>query len=382
MAHVEKRGTGRWRARYRGPDGRERSQTFTRRADAERWLAGVELSKARGEWVDAKLGQVRFAEFAAAWFETKADVAPRTRINIEGRLANHVVPFFGDMPMAAIRPTHVRSWVAGLVAQELAPSTVKATYLTASQVFAQAVVDGIIGRTPCVGVVLPRDRQHAEVHFLDPGQVNELAAAIDDRYRPLIYTAAYGGLRAGELTALRVERLHLLDQTLDVVESMSEVRGKLVIGPTKTGKPRSIPLPRFLAQMLGEHVGRYPSEDGFVFTAREGGPVRHRNFYRRHFRPAVTTAGLPEALRFHDLRHSCAALLIANGRHMEEVKDHLGHSSIRVTSDRYGHLFPKAKRDLADGLDATFAQILAALPRPEGSVHQLSRAYSEARNVL
>ena len=77
---------------------------------------------------------------------------------------------------------------------------------------------------------------------------------------------------------------------------------------------------------------------------------------RRHYDPAVAAVeGLPAGLRFHDLRHTCAALLIANGRHLEEVKDYLGHSSIRVTSDRYGHLFPQARAELADSLDATFS---------------------------
>jgi integrase len=118
--------------------------------------------------------------------------------------------------------------------------------------------------------------------------------------------------------------------------------------------------------MLADHIERYPSPDGFVFTAREGGPIRHRNLYRRHFRPAVlaarTTAlerdrvdaAIPEGLRFHDLRHTCAASLIANDRHMEEVKDHLGQSSTRATSNRYGHLFPSARTALAESLEATF----------------------------
>jgi len=88
-----------------------------------------------------------------------------------------------------------------------------------------------------------------------------------------------------------------------------------------------------------------------VFTMAEDGPIRQRNFYRRHFKPAVLEAGLPAGLHFHSLRHTCAAFMIADGRHMEEVKDHLGHSSIRVTSDRYGHLFPKARQAVADGLD-------------------------------
>jgi hypothetical protein len=106
--------------------------------------------------------------------------------------------------------------------------------------------------------------------------------------------------------------------------------------------------------MIGEHIGRYPSADGYVFTAPDGGPIRHRNFSRRHFRPAVKRPGLPTGLRFHDLRDTCAALLIASGAHMEEVKRYLGHSTIRVTSDRYGHLFPSADDALRARLDQTF----------------------------
>lgn len=159
-----------------------------------------------------------------------------------------------------------------------------------------------------------------------------------------------------------------------------EVRGKLVVGPTKTGRPRTLTLPRFLAEMLGEHIGRYPSRDGFVFTMAEGGPIRQRNFHRRHFKPTALQVGLSESLHFHSLRHTCAAFLIANGRHMEEVKDHLGHSSIRVTSDRYGHLFPNARQALAESLDETFRRAAAAPPttylRPTASVTALQTRVS------
>ena len=109
--------------------------------------------------------------------------------------------------------------------------------------------------------------------------------------------------------------------------------------------------------------------------------LRHRNFYDRHFKPAVTAAGLPEMLRFHDLRHTCAALLIANGRHMEEVKEYLGHSTIRVTSDRYGHLFPAAREALAGSLDATFpaasGQARTDSRRSPGSVTPLQTHVSD-----
>jgi integrase len=168
--------------------------------------------------------------------------------------------------------------------------------------------------------------------------------------------------------ALKVEALTLgeLGGTIAVTGAASEVRGRLTFGPTKTGRSRVVAIPRFLTAILREHVERYPSPDGFVFTAREGGPIRHRNLYRRHFRPAVQSAcskavedgradmAIPGGLRFHDLRHTCTAILIANGRHMEEVKDHRGHGSIRVTSDSYGHLFPSAPAALAESLEATF----------------------------
>jgi len=132
---------------------------------------------------------------------------------------------------------------------------------------------------------LPRKRQHGEMHYLTAAQVGDLASAIAGRYRALILTAAYAGLRAGELDALRVEDLELgeLGGSITVTKSHSEVRGQLRVGTTKTGRRRVVTIPRFLSRMLADHVERY--SDKFVFTAGEGGPIRHRNFARRHFRP-------------------------------------------------------------------------------------------------
>ena len=211
------------------------------------------------------------------------------------------------------------------------------------------------------------------MHYLTAAQVGDLASAIAGRYRALILTAAYAGLRAGELDALRVEDLELgeLGGTITVTKSHSEVRGQLRVGTTKTGRRRVVTIPRFLSRMLADHVERY--SDKFVFTAGEGGPIRHRSFARRHFDPAVAKAReiakahgrehemIPEGLRCHDLRHTCAAILIANGRHMEEVKAHLGHGSIRTTSDTYGHLFKDAQAAIADALEETFKSSIRAV---------------------
>lgn len=381
MAHVQRRGD-KWQARFRGPDGKERSQRFERKVDAENWLSTQSADVVRGTWTDPRAGEVSFRAYAKSWLQTKADVSDRTMMNIETRLNRHALPYFGDRALNTVRPSDVRGFVARLKAAGLAPSTVKAAYLTVSQIFRQAVTDKLIPESPCAAVSLPSQRHQKRMHFLEAAQVNALAEAIDERYRALVYTAAYSGLRAGELGALKVHHLHLLGgpngPSITVDAAASEVRGKLIVGPTKTGRRREVAIPRFLAQMLGEHIGQYPSREGFVFTAAEGGQLRHRNFYQRHFGPAVARAGLPEGLRFHDLRHTCAALLIANGRHMEEVKDHLGHSSIRVTSDSYGHLFASARLAISDALEATFQGSAAAAaadnPRTAASVVPISDA--------
>jgi len=356
MASIHKQPNGRWKVRYRTPNGKDRAQRFDRKADAERFLHSIEADKARGRFVDPRAGRMTFAEYAKGWAETKANVRERTRVNVEGRLRNHILPAFGARRIGGITPKDARVWLAGLTAKGLAASTVKATYLTFGQIMRTAEIDGLIPRSPCIGIELPPQTSSEEVHFLSPEQVATLADGHSHHYRAAIYMDAYTGLRAGELWALKLSRVNLLKRTVDVVESLSEVRGRLATGPTKTCARRTVTLPAFLAEMIGEHIGCYPSSEGYVFTAAEGGPVRHHNFMVRHFYPAVPRAELPEGLRFHDLRHSCAAILIGQGWGAKQIQARLGHSTIRTTLDRYGHLFPDHDATLLDGLDATFRE--------------------------
>ncbi len=353
----------RWQAAYRALDGRERTRTFARKVDAERWLRDQETTLDRGEWVDPRSGRSNFGEYASAWLSVKrATVAPRTYVNIEGRWRNHIEPVFGDCQIASIRPIDVRKWVASMLDGGMAPDTARKVLQVLGQILRHAEIDRLIARSPIIGIELPRSAAGDEMHFLSAAEVERLARCIDARYRALIFTAAYCGLRAGELGYLRVESLDLLRGRLEVRGSLAEVGGRIVEGPTKTGRVRTVVVPRFLAAMLADHLPKYAS-GGYVFSSRDGGPVRHRNFMRRHYDPAVARAELVDGLRFHDLRHTCAALLIASGAHLQEVKEHLGHASIRTTSDRYGHLYDEARERLRDRLDATFAQNLADFSR-------------------
>jgi integrase len=201
--------------------------------------------------------------------------------------------------------------------------------------------------------------------FLTPSEILDLADAITPPFGTLVIFAAYTGLRAGEIGAMRVGRLDLLRGTAQVHESLADVKGKLVFGPTKTYAHRTVRLPRFLCDELGAYLSDRPARsDDLLFSSRNGAPLRHNLFYARHYKPAVERAGLPLALRFHDLRHTCAALLIAQGAHPKAIMERLGHSTIQVTLDRYGHLLPGLDEALTDGLESTYRTSLERRARP------------------
>ncbi len=352
MAHLERRGQGRWRARYRGPDGRERSKTFDRRADADRWLATIEVSKARGEWVDPALGKRTFASWAEEWSATIVDLRPSTLDRDLRALRVHLLPRFGSVPLARITNSMVRSFVADMLATgNHSPATVRKVGQILTKVMRGAVEGGLIARSPCEGLRLPTEPRR-EMRFLTADQVATLTEAAGPDASTLIYTAAYAGLRWGELAGLRVERVNVLRRTVVVVEQLNELAGKFSWGPPKTAAGRrAVSIPAALVQMLELQLARPEViRSGLVFPTPLGEPMRRSNFARRVWAPATQRAGL-EGLRFHDLRHTAVALAIGQGAHPKALQERMGHGSVTVTLDRYGHLYEGLDGQIADGLD-------------------------------
>jgi integrase len=346
----------RWLVRYRDPAGRERAKSFARKRDAERFLRHAEADKLRGQWVDPRQGRTTVGELAERWYATTVTLKAKTREDYRSLLDNHVLPAFANRAVASLDTLAVRGWLAGLVSGRLSPSPAKHAYYVLYAVLEAAIQAGALIHNQAAGIRTPRARSR-EMHFLSAAEVERLTDAIVPPYGLLVRFAAYTGLRAGELAALRVRRLDLLRGTVRVVEAASEVGGRLNSGPTKTHTEQTVRLPRFLRDELAGYLASRPHDpDAFVFTAPKGGQLRHNNFYQRQFCPALARAGLPEQLRFHDLRHTCASLLIAQGAHPKAIQAHLGHGSIQVTMDRYGHLFPDALEHLADRLDAARTQ--------------------------
>jgi integrase len=306
MGHVERRvwtSKVSYRARYRDPAGRERSKTFGRKADAERWLAEVEHAKTRGLWTDPRLGRIRFADWLTAWWATTTNLRPTTRARDETLLRRHALPRFGQLPLAAIGQLEVRSWVAQLSAEGLAPATVVKAYQLLGKVLAAAVDAGYLAQSPCRNVPLPKIERE-EMRFLTPAEIVDLAEAIHVRYRALVFVGAYGGLRIGELAGLRPSRVDLLAGAVTVAEILTEVKGKLIAGPPKTrAGRRTVGLPPFVVRELKAHLAAAQRPSSHVFTAPGGGPLRVRSFRARFWVPATKAAGLP-GLRIHDLRHT------------------------------------------------------------------------------
>jgi integrase len=370
---------GGYQVRFYAPDGSRRAKTFAKKKEAQQFATKIEADKLSGNWLDPKLARTPFEEVVATYLDGLVHLAPSTRMKVEGHLRNYILPTFRRFQIANIKPSDVRSWISAMMKHGLSPSTVKAIHGTFSRVMNQAVLDGMIPRSPSFGVKLPKEDHGSEMNVIEPDKLVVLAEALDPRFRALIYTAAYSGLRWSELVALKVHNLDLLKGTIHVRESLVEVNGTLFAGSTKTGVKRTVSIPRSLCDMLGEHLHEFPGTGGHVFTSAKKKPLR-RNFYKRHFLPALVKSGLDPTLclcqaedcqerhtplyRFHDLRHTCAALLIAQGAHPKEIQEQLGHSTIRITLDRYGHLFPSLHERLSDGLNEVFKRARASSSPP------------------
>ena len=168
--NVARRPNGKWRARYRDAKNREHARHFDRKVDAVRWLASVEVAKARAEWVDPRLSKVKVGVWAETWLEGQAHLKPSTRARYELALDRHVLPAWEDVPLNAVSYAEVCSWVAELTELSLAPATVRYAHRVFSLLLTHAVRDGRLARNPAEGVRLPRVARSEPV-FLDHGQV-------------------------------------------------------------------------------------------------------------------------------------------------------------------------------------------------------------------
>ncbi|MGI8309234.1 tyrosine-type recombinase/integrase [Saccharopolyspora hattusasensis] len=337
----------RWLVRWRDPDGRQRKKSFRRKADAEQYATTIEHGLLSGTYIAPDAGKITMGEWAAKWLDAQAHVKPTTLNRSAGIIRTHVLPRWEKFRLADISHADVQSWVSDL-SRELSPASVAKVHRVLSLILAWGVRNDRLAKNPAEGVNLPRVVA-PEHRYLSHRQVADLAdaCALDGL---VVLFLAYTGLRWGEMAALRVHRIDLDRRRVLVAESVTEVSGRLVWGTPKNHERRSVPLPRFVAELLGKHLVDKAAE-GLVFTAPQGGVLRVRNFRRAVFDRAVAEVG-PVGFHPHELRHTAASLAIASGADVKIVQQMLGHKSATMTLDQYGHLFPDRLNEIADRMDA------------------------------
>lgn len=359
MAYIQKR-AGKYRARYTDPVGKVRSRTFARRADADLFLRQLDADRLRGQWVDPADGDTAFATWAQEFLRLSRRLARSTQDTYARDLEQYIVPRFGAYRLGRMPAEEIENWLNDEIASGIAASSVHRHYRTLRRALQVAVEKQKIISNPCERVDPPRV-PHREMVFLDWDEAYHLADAHSERYRAMILLAVDSGMRWSELIGLRVGKLDLGNRKVRVTEQLVQHQDRsFERTPPKTAAGvRSITFSSFTADALRDHLLAFDrcAKDDLVFVNSAGNPIMASSFRTHHLRPAQDRAGV--RCRFHDLRHTSVALAIAAGAHPKAIQVRMGHASINVTLDRYGHLFPELDEAIADSFTRSLADAAA-----------------------
>ncbi|WP_198679328.1 tyrosine-type recombinase/integrase [Thermomonospora amylolytica] len=354
-----------WKVPYRDANGKQSSETFGTLKEAKAFRDKTRTRRNEGLIIDAKAGAVSVAGYAAEWLKTAAVKRPTTYKNYEGYVRLHIVPALGGHQLRAVTRADVQGFVNGLVCKGLAPGTIRNVYMALASMFRAAhELDRRIPASPCVRITLP-EAPAKEVHVLTVPQVRALAAAMPQRYRAAVLLAAGTGLRISEVCGLTWDRVDLEAGVLKVDRQMAETC-KLAPPKTRHSK-RVVPVPQMVVAALREHRESFPPVaqdiphvDGsivrdaeFIFTRPKGRPITAYGL-REAFCLARARAGVPETVVFHALRHTYASIQIAAGTSLPALRDRMGHASIMITADTYGHLYPEEDDRTRSAIDDAF----------------------------
>jgi integrase len=383
FGNVRKLPSGRFQARWEGPDGysHKAPETFATRDEAKLWLAGERLRVAGGTHVDRRSSGETLGDYVAAGWRDRAfrHLRPSSRARDLGYLDRYVLPRWGPVAWHDVSTDDVQEWAndlleledAGAEGEGLAARTVRDAVRILRKLLAAGVKANPrrIAENPAEGVKLAKAGRRAFVH-LGPAEIAALASAIDDAgagtgkgwrrgrhavsYAPLILTACYCGLRIGELAALRVRDIDLERRQITVMRAVTEVEGIQHLGQTKTAAGRRVvPIPAIVAPVLADHLAdRHP--DDLAFPSSSGDYLRVSGFRSRRFAPAVRRALGGRAMRIHDMRHTAISLWVEAGIDPVQIAAWAGHTSVVTVLDVYGHLRPRPD-DPMRALDALVA---------------------------
>ncbi len=340
-----------WAIRFIDQEGVRRYKTIgKRKIDAQKALVDVMNQVNNGDY--RELPDITLREFSKKWLSTKvANVRPKTltsyRQHLDGRISN----YFGNRKLKSITTEDVESFKAYLMEEAVSPNTAGKHLLTLKMVLKTAVMWRYIKENPAEYVKRPRQVK-PEIDFFTPNEVSKLISATDERFKCLMMTACYSGLRQGELLGLMWGDIDFASNRIYVKRTLQQ--GKFYEPKSESSK-RLVTVPDSLVKALKDHQARQAvdldyNELELVFPNEEGKPMDGNNLVKRIFMSSIKRADL-RRIRWHDLRHSYAAALISGGENPKFVQKQLGHSSIQVTMDIYAHLLPEIEREAPQRLE-------------------------------
>lgn len=361
------KGGKRWRIRYRKPDGKQTDKRgFLTKRDASLFLSTIEVSKARGSYIDPTEGKRHVSEFAQAWMDGHlATLKPSSQHVMRTSWRVHVEPEWGTRQVASIRPSEISAWSGRMQAggddrKALGAQTVRRAMFVLSLVLERAVQDGVIDRNPAKGLRLPA-KTRKPIVYLSHAQVEELAQASD---KPdLIRFMAYTGLRWGEVAALRVRHVDIKQRRLTISDNVVHVAGEDKFGTPKHGETRQVIVPDFIQFALRRLIKDRP-ESAFVW-GEDLYPIRRPHAEYSWFASAVKACMAADAkfprVTPHDLRHTAASLAVSAGANVKAVQRMLGHASAAMTLDVYADLFDSDLDTVAKALSDARTTALAGV---------------------
>lgn len=345
--------SGRWQARYYGPDRLRRSLPLTheRKRDAELALAKLEADLARDDWIDPDAGRIALEEFGNTWLREHVGLADTTRERYEIAFCRYLLPTFGNVPLNEIRDGDVRRWYASLVNSGVGRASIAKAYRVLRAMLNTAVDDGLIKRNPC-RVKGAGDDKSEERPVLSLDEVFRVVTELPERYRVMALLATFTSLRFGELVALTRRDIDVQAGFVTVIRSQAQLNdGRMILkGPKSLAGRRAVPIPDELLDEVKQHLERYCADsgaDGRVFVGPKGGLLRRQNF-RKIWLRAVAGSGVTP-VHFHDLRHTGNTLAADSGATVRELMERMGHSSPRAAMV-YLHISKGRSREIADRL--------------------------------
>ncbi|MGH3498152.1 MAG: tyrosine-type recombinase/integrase [Nocardioidaceae bacterium] len=341
--NIAKRPNGKWRARYRDDAGDEHARHFERKIDAQQWIDEQTSRLLTGTHVAPRLARLTIGEWCDTWLEgyrgNRASTVRQAETHIK-----RIKDGFGSMLLGSVRPSHVRAWCVQLAAEGLEDSYVYALHARLAQIFADAVHDGLVARSPCSRRTSPpAGKQRPYVCTTE--QVWALHDTMPERLRAAVLLGAFAGLRDAEVCGLRVSDIDFMRGVINPAVQHPAL-------PLKTEASRAaLPIPPSLALALSAHVAQWSAE-GFVLVNEWGDQLAPWTLQRAVRSAREKVPGLPPDFRFHDLRHYLASMLIASGADVKVVQARLRHASAKTTLDTYAHLWPDSDESTRTAIDA------------------------------